>query len=147
MATEEREPLDLLNNLYSLGYWMTGSLKKTNELVLKTYRSIRSDTTEIEVFRTFREVYYEHAGSFNLTSQPTQCNYPDEELLVSLRQQETDKKLTVLLSEICGMNHRAISIIIGKPLDTVRTWLSSGRKSIVEGLLVIISCCQPVMLA
>ncbi|MBM3422474.1 MAG: RNA polymerase subunit sigma-24 [Chlorobi bacterium] len=139
--------MDLLNELYSLGYWMTGSLKKTNELVLRTYRSIQSDTPEIEVFRIFREVYYEHADRINSTSKPTHCNYPDEELLESLRQQETDKKLTVLLSEICGMNHRAISIIIGKPLNTIRTWLSSGRKSIAEGLLVIVSCCQTIMLA
>ncbi len=146
MAAEEREPMDLLDKMYSLGYWMTGSLKKTNELVLRTYQNVESDTTEIEVFKTFRDIYYERFGLDGATPEPKACRYPDENLLILLHQQETDKKLSVLFSEICGLKHREISIILGKPLDTIRLWLSLGRKSIVDGLLVLMTCFQPALI-
>lgn len=145
MATEEREPMELLDELYSLGYWMTGSLKKTNDLVLETYRNVDSDTPEIEVFKTFRDVYYERFGLDGATSQPEASRFPDESLLLLVRQQETDRKLSVLLSAVCGLKHRTISIILGKPLDTVRLWLSSGRKSMVDGLMIFLTCLQPAI--
>ncbi|MCF8382876.1 MAG: sigma-70 region 4 domain-containing protein [Chlorobium sp.] len=145
MAAKKREPLDLLDEMYSLGYWMTGSLKKTNELVLGTYRQVDSDTPEIEVFKTFRDVYYERFGLDGATSQPETSRYPDENLLILLRQQETDRKLSVLLSEVCGLKHRTISIVLGKPLNTVRLWLSSGRKSMIDGLMVLLTCLEPAL--
>jgi DNA-directed RNA polymerase specialized sigma24 family protein len=59
-----------------------------------------------------------------------------------------DRKLSVLFSEICGLKHRAISIIIGKPLDTIRLWLSTGRKSFAEGLvrLIALACLEPALI-
>ncbi|MCF8216211.1 MAG: hypothetical protein K9I59_05400 [Chlorobium sp.] len=62
MSAEKRQPLDLLDKIYSLGYWMTGSLKGTNELVFRTYQNITSNASEIEVFKTFRDVYFDYAS-------------------------------------------------------------------------------------
>jgi hypothetical protein len=143
MSAEECQPLDLLDKIYSLGYWMTGSLKKTNELVFRTYQNITSGASEIEVFKTFRDVYYDYAYLNEATAEPLVSSYTDKNLQVIIRQQEADRKLSVLFSEICGLKHREISIIIGKPLGTVRMWLSSGRKAMVEGLLGILACFDP----
>ncbi len=54
---------------------------------------------------------------------------------VALLRRDADIKLSVLLSAISGLKHRAISKIIGKPLDTIRVWLFNGRKSLAEGIL------------
>jgi len=138
--------MDLLDEIYSLGFWMTGSLKKTNELVYRTYQKLDSSASEIRVFKTFRDVYYDLFSLDDVTCREKASCFPDENLLVLLRQQETDRKMSVLFSEICGLKHRAISMIIGKPLDTVRLMLSSGRKSIADGLLVILTWIEPSLI-
>jgi len=145
MGTAEREPMELLDEVYSLGYWMTGSLKQTNDLVLGTYWNLDSDTPEIEVFKTFRDVYYEHFGLDGAASQTKETLYPEGNLQILLRQQKADRKLSVLLSEVCSLTHRTISIILGKPLDTVRLWLSSERKSIAQELMILCACLQPAI--
>lgn len=147
MPAEQREPMDLLDEIYSLGFWMTDSLKKTNELVYRTFQKLDSNASKIKVFKTFRNVYYELFALDDVTCRENTSCYPDENLLVLLRQQETDRKLSVLFSEICGLKHREISMIIGKPLDTIRLLLSSGRKSIVDGLLVILACVEPALIS
>jgi len=146
MTAKKREPMDLLDEIYSLGFWMTGSLKKTNELVYRTYQKLDSSASEIRVIKTFRDVYYDLFSLDDVTCREKASCFPDENLLVLLRQQETDRKLSVLFSEICGLKHRAISMIIGKPLDTVRLMLSSGRKSIADGLLVILTWIEPSLI-
>jgi len=146
MTAKKREPMDLLDEIYSLGFWMTNSLKKTNELVYRTYQKLDSSASEIKVFKTFRDVYYDLFSLDDVTCREKASCFPDENLLVLLRQQETDRKMSVLFSEICGLKHRAISMIIGKPLDTVRLMLSSGRKSIADGLLVILTWIEPSLI-
>lgn len=146
MTAKKREPMDLLDEIYSLGFWMTGSLKKTNELVYRTYQKLDSSASEIRVIKTFRDVYYDLFSLDDVTCREKASCFPDENLLVLLRQQETDRKMSVLFSEICGLKHRAISMIIGKPLDTVRLMLSSGRKSIADGLLVILTWIEPSLI-
>ncbi|NTW63415.1 MAG: hypothetical protein HGA46_04855 [Chlorobiaceae bacterium] len=44
-------------------------------------------------------------------------------------------KLSVLLSEIAGLKHLEISKITETSLETVRSWLSRGRKLFVNGIL------------
>ncbi|MBN1278829.1 MAG: RNA polymerase subunit sigma-24 [Chlorobiaceae bacterium] len=143
MSAEKRQPLDLLDKIYSLGYWMTGSLKRTNELVFRTYQNITSNASEIEVFKTFRDVYFDYASLNEAPPEPSAAGYTDKNLQVIIHQQEADRKLSVLFSEICGLQHRKISIIIDKPLGIVLMWLSSGRKAMIEGLLGILACFDP----
>jgi DNA-directed RNA polymerase specialized sigma24 family protein len=52
-----------------------------------------------------------------------------------LLQRDADIKLSVLLSDVSGLKHRTISHIIGKPIETIRVWLSAGRKSLAEKIL------------
>ncbi|NHQ60365.1 RNA polymerase subunit sigma-24 [Chlorobium sp. BLA1] len=145
MNKSKRTSLDLMNNIYTLAYWMTGSETESNELVNKTYSRIDQDMTDKEIFRTFRSCYFtsiEPEGQL-AADVSTLIGVSSEE---SLRQRFADIKLSVLLSEIPGIRHRDISKIIGKPLLTVRWWLSLGRKSLVntQRLIPPIEMCLPI---
>ncbi|MEI8032530.1 MAG: sigma factor-like helix-turn-helix DNA-binding protein [Chlorobiaceae bacterium] len=120
-----------MDDIYSLAYWMTGSLIATNELVSRTYRHAEPDSSQREFFRVFRSCYFESIS-------PTAPTAPEAGKVP--HRKSADIKLSVLLSEIVGLKHREISEIIGKPLETVRLWLSEGRKSLVEGTLLNASC-------
>ncbi len=115
-----------MDDIYSLAYWMTGSLSATNELVSRTYRHAAKGSSVKELFRTFRSCYYD--------------SIPPIEAAVAGHNCSADIKLSVLLSEISGLKHREISEIIGEPLGTIRLWLSWGRKSLVDGTLIKASC-------
>ena len=135
MNKEKRTPMDLMDDIYSLAYWMTGSETSANELVNVTYLNVDNQTHEREVFKTFRECYFDSLEE-DISSSVSESPYkPNECKGMSLRQRFADIKLSVLLSEIPGLRHSDISNIIGKPLDTIRLWLSSGRQSFAEGLL------------
>ncbi|WP_040433408.1 hypothetical protein, partial [Chlorobium ferrooxidans] len=129
----------------TLAYWMTGSETESNELVNKTYSRIDQDMTDKEIFRIFRSCYLTSIEPEGELVADTSCFLPvtPEE---SLRQRFADIKLSVLLSEIPGIRHRDISKIIGKPLLTVRWWLSLGRKSLVntQRLIPPIEMCLPI---
>jgi hypothetical protein len=136
MLKAKRTPMDLMDDIYNLAYWMTGSETETNELVYRTYSHVNMNSTETEVFKTFRTCYFDgidHDSSFNL---PNTLHLSQESLEESLRKQNADIKLSVLLSAIAGLKHRTISKIIGKPLDTIREWLSLGRKTFVNDMLL-----------
>ena len=60
MTVNRREPLDLVDQMYTIAYWMTGSLKKANNLVYKTYQMVDSETSEVQLFKKFRTVLYAH---------------------------------------------------------------------------------------
>ncbi len=135
MIKEKRTPMDLMDDIYSLAYWMTGSETSANELVNITYLNVDDKTPEREVFKTFRECYFDSLDEDVPPSSSESPWTPNECAGVSLRQRFADIKLSVLLSEIPGLRHRDISEIIGKPLDTIRLWLFSGRQSLAEGLL------------
>jgi len=132
---EKRTAMDLMDDIYSLAYWMTGSETAANELVNRTYLNLDSTTPEREVFRTFRECYFDCSPNDKAICIPKSSCKSMERLGTALLRRDADIKLSVLLSAISGLKHRAISNIIGKPLDTIRVWLSTGRKSLAEGIL------------
>ena len=124
----KKTALDLLDDLYSLAYWMTGSEELSQELVYSTYCSAHTRTEERLLLKTFRECYVAKFGQqtdFCSTEKPGRTN---PQLVDSLMQWAADMKLSVLLSEISGMKHVQISEIVGKPVETVRLWLFWGRK-------------------
>jgi len=134
MIKAQRTAMDLMDDIYSLAYWMTGSETAANELVSTTYLNVDRNTAESDVFKTFRECYFDSIARERVICTPKPSCNPVERLGASLLKRDADIKLSVLLSEISGLKHRSISKIIGKPLDTIRVWLSAGRKSLAEGI-------------
>ncbi|MBL6956016.1 MAG: sigma-70 region 4 domain-containing protein [Chlorobium phaeobacteroides] len=132
MIDAKRTPLDLIDTVYTLAYWMTGSEAATNELFRRTYNAAEIDASETELLKAFRACYlnfFAHDSSRNVPASPyTPRNLP----LSSIFKRYADIKLSVLLSEICELNHRDIATIIGKPVGTIRQWLSWGRKSLIK---------------
>ncbi|MBM3163102.1 MAG: RNA polymerase subunit sigma-24 [Chlorobi bacterium] len=147
MTANTRGPIELLDQIYTMAFWMTGSLTKTHDLVYRTYQHVDSDTSEVELFRTFRNLCNNRLDLENgLSKQGTSSGNKQNDALVSaLRQQEMDSIFTALLSDLCGLKHSSIAIILGKPLGTIRLWLSSGRRAIANGLLAILAlaCGEP----
>jgi hypothetical protein len=131
MIRTKRTRMDLMNDIYSLAFWMTGSESSANELVYSTYLNVDSNTTEREVFKTFRECYFQSIDENMSLCEPESPNKSG----VSLRYWFANIKLSILLSEIPRLKHRDISKIIGKPLDTIRFWLSTSHQSFADGTL------------
>jgi DNA-directed RNA polymerase specialized sigma24 family protein len=135
MIKAQRTPMDLMDDIYTLAYWMTGSETSADELVNRTYVHVESHTSERDVFKTFRECYFDSFACDTADCISPSTHKPKERLVLSLLQRDADIKLSVLLAEIPGLKHRMISKIIGKPLDTIRVWLLAGRKSLAEEIL------------
>ncbi|MEI6848064.1 MAG: RNA polymerase subunit sigma-24 [Chlorobiaceae bacterium] len=132
MNSVKKTPLDLLNEIYSLAYWMTGSEIDSHNLVQLTYDHANTKTNEDELLKTFRECYLERFGqNTNLCINNKPCQ-TDKQLNESLKHWGADIKLSTLLSEISGLKHRQISKIVGKPLETIRMWLLWGRKLLID---------------
>ena len=145
MIKAQRTPLDLMDDIYSLAHWLTGSEKKATELVNNTYLNVASESSETEVFTIFRTCYLESIDQDDAYSLPETPCFSRETPETTHIKQDADIRLSVLLSAISGLKHRAISRIIGKPLTTIRVWLSEGRKSLVHGsrfesLFLNVSC-------
>ena len=135
MLTAKRTPLDLMDDIYSLAYWLTGSEFEATELVNNTYLNVANGSSDIEVFKAFRICYSEStAGGDDEFGLPETPCFLEQTLERSLVKQVADVRLTVLLSAIPRLKHQVISRIIGKPLDTIRVWLSEGRKSLAQGI-------------
>jgi hypothetical protein len=136
MTHIKKTPVDLLDDIYSLAYWMTGNESVSSELVNKTYLYANTTTRESDLLKTFRTCYVDQFGQntdFCISGKPCKNHF---QLIDSLRQWAADIKLSVLLSEISGLKHSQISAIVGKPVDTVRLWLYWGRKLLAnDGLL------------
>lgn len=133
MIDGEKTALELMDDIYSLAYWMTGSEKSSSDLLNRVYLHVDIESPEKEVIRMFRICYFDSIGfdtDFSLTNDD--C-LPEETLTQSLRRCFEDIKLTVLLSEISGLKHRDISEITGRSLETIRTWLFWGRKQVDNG--------------
>jgi hypothetical protein len=148
MHDHSREPLDLLDQMYTVAYWMTGSLKKTNNLIYKTYQLVDSETSEVQLFKTFRKVFYEHfcPDAPALVTHDV-CENEESPESESLKL-EMDGQLAVLLAEVCTLRHQAISSILERPLETIRLWLTSKRKSMLLGFLnLALFCCIPLSFA
>ncbi|MBV5327794.1 MAG: sigma-70 region 4 domain-containing protein [Chlorobium sp.] len=135
MVKEIKTATDVLDDIFSLAYWMTGGERKAKELVCCTYMSAGIDSCLTELFKTFRACYFERYGNdscgfFCGKRVNSRVNAAD-----LLRQRFADMKLSVLLSEIAGLKHREISEITETSLETVGSWLSRGRKLFVNGTL------------
>ncbi|MCE1273780.1 MAG: RNA polymerase subunit sigma-24 [Chlorobiales bacterium] len=121
--------IEFLDQLYSLAFWMTGSLKNTAELVYKTYEQTGAHSSAFGLLKTFRKVYHEHADVDNPHSHSSSAS---DTAATMHRKQEVDIKLAVLFVELFGLQHLKISIIMEQPIETIRLWLSAGRKSLLD---------------
>jgi len=132
MTSSKKTPLDLINDIYSIACWMTCNEHDSQELVKKTYLFAKTKNKEIELLKAFRECYVRQFGQrtdFCISEKKCQPNY---QRLDSLKHCAADIKFSVLLNEISGLQHRQISEIVGKPIDTIRAWLLWGRKLLVD---------------
>jgi hypothetical protein len=128
MKKMKKTASDLLDEIYSLAYWMTGSLEISSDLAYSTYKSADTAEEESELLKTFRKCYIARFGQFADFCTGEQSCKSHVQIVDSVMQWAADIKLTVLLSEISGLKHHQISEIVGKPVETVRLWLLWGRK-------------------
>ena len=136
MVRINKTPLDLLNDIYSLAYWMTGSEKASDELVNNTYLNVDISTQETELLKMFRLCYIDRYGQDTELGLTESGNGTSKSLVSKLRERAADVKLSVLLSEISGLKHKQISEIMDRPVDTIRLWLLWGRKFLVKDSLL-----------
>jgi hypothetical protein len=128
-----KTPIDVMDDIYSLAYWMTGSEKSASDLLNRVYLNVNIESSEMEVIKMFRICYFDSIG-VELGSSVTNNLYrPDEDLTQFLWGWFEDIKLSVLLSEIFRLQYCDISEITGKSIETIRMWLSWGRKQIGKG--------------
>ncbi|NTW84375.1 MAG: RNA polymerase subunit sigma-24 [Chlorobiaceae bacterium] len=123
---------ELLDDIYNIAYWMSGSKEGASHLVYRTYLKVSLKTPEIEVFKTFRDSYFDSFIHDKIACIPKPSCNPMAHLGEVIIQQEADVKLSVLLSEISGLKPCTISKVIGVPLDNIRLWLTSGRRWLAE---------------
>ena len=132
MTSTKKTPLDLLNDIYSIAWWMTCNVHDSVDLVYNTYLYADKNTKEIDLLKAFRECYVKQFGQYtDFCISENKCQ-PHLQLLDSLKHCAADIKFSVLLKEISGLQHRQISDIIGTPIDTIRTWLLWGRQLLVN---------------
>ncbi|MDT9546813.1 MAG: RNA polymerase subunit sigma-24 [Chlorobium sp.] len=134
MTHLKKTPLDLLDDIYSLAYWMTGNEKATADLVNMTYVNLNANAKETEVLKTFRACYVDQYGNEAQLCISEQDCRPHVTLLEKFREWSADIKLSVLMSEISGLKHEQIAEIVGKPVDTIRNWLFIGRRILVRDM-------------
>jgi hypothetical protein len=127
---------DVIDDIYSLGFWMTGSEKAADDLLMSTYLGTDTKSTEMELIRKFRTRYLDSIGPHPEGDFTDTFDQSKETLTRSLWQWSEEIKLTVLLSEITRLNHRDICDITGKSLETIRLWLAWGRKQVDNGSLM-----------
>lgn len=135
MIQIRKTPMDLIDDIYSLAYWMTGSEKASTDLVNCTYVNTEFDAPDTEVIKTFRECYidtYGQRADLDIRETPGSTRG----VLDALRSWAADIKLSVLLSELTGLKHGQIADIMDKPVETVRLWLFWGRKFMVNDHLL-----------
>jgi hypothetical protein len=135
MIQIKKTPMDLIDDIYSLAYWMTGNEKASTELVSCTYLNADINAPETELIRTFRECYIDTYGQ-HADLDIHEASGAVGGVIDTLRQWAADVKLSVLLSDLSGLKHSQISAIIGKPVETVRLWLFWGRKFFVNDHLL-----------
>ncbi len=132
MIKINKAPMNLLDDLYSLAYWMTGSEQASTELVTSTYRDVKADTHQTDMLKRFRKSYIDRYGQDAELDMKNKGNGSCRSILPKLRERAADIKLSVLLSEIPGLKHKDISVIMDKPVETIRLWLFCGRKFMIN---------------
>jgi len=136
MKNIKKTPIDILDDIYSLGYWMTGDQDISQELVKKTYLYGTPSLDENVLLRRFRDCYVEEFGQevdFWFSEKTGKENI---QITDSMKTWAADIKFSVLLSEISCLTQQQISDILGKPLETIRVWLFWGRKLFVNNYLL-----------
>lgn len=136
MIEEKKTTLDVIDELYSLAYWLTGSKKNASKLIKKTYLSLEKNSSVFELVKKFRLYYFESIGQAPMSGFMGTFDQPKERLNQSLWKRYEEIKLAVLLSEIPGLKHRDICEITGNTLETIRLWLSWGRKQLINDTLM-----------
>ncbi len=136
MVRVRKTPTDILDDVYSLAYWMTGSEHASEDLVSMTYSRAGDETAETELLKLFRKSYVDRYGQHAELHLCENGNGKHESEFDTMRKRAADVRLSVLLSEICGLRHKQISDIMEKPVETVRSWLFWGRKSLVMDRLL-----------
>ncbi|NTW84209.1 MAG: RNA polymerase subunit sigma-24 [Chlorobiaceae bacterium] len=147
MATKKRNPMELLDDIYNIAFLMTGYKDGAYHLVYRTYLKVNYETSEKEVFKALRDSFIDCFINSKIVCIPqTSCKDMGclGEIII---RQESDVKLTVLLSEISGLKPDAIAKVIGVRSDTIRLWLSSGRKWLFDGSLSWDGLFKPVIYA
>jgi hypothetical protein len=136
MIEEKHTQLDVIDEIYTLAYWMTGSRKDARTLLRRTYLNTDKKSSETELIKRFRVCYFDSIGQVPGSVFMETFDQPKERLTKSLWKWIEDIKLTVLLSEIPGLKHRDIGEITGNTLETIGLWLSWGRKQLKNGALL-----------
>lgn len=108
MLEEKNTQLDVIDDIYSLAYWMTGSDKDASDLLRRTYLESGKNSSKIELIRKFRICYFESKGQSPMSGFIEILDQSMESLRPSLWKWCEDIKLAVLLSEIPGLKHRDI---------------------------------------
>ncbi|NTW11121.1 MAG: RNA polymerase subunit sigma-24, partial [Chlorobiaceae bacterium] len=126
MEKKKRTPFQLIDDIYSLGYWITGSKEDAVDLFEKTYLIIDPEAPELEVFKAFRHTLFESYKGISCVPRPS-CKGM-EKLGSSLVKQDAEMKLAVLFSEISGLSPSDIASVMGTTVETVNLLLFSGRK-------------------
>lgn len=132
MTTITKTPIELLDNIYSIAYWMTGNEADSRDLVNRTYLNADITTPELDLLKTLRTCYLERFGQqadFCISDKPCKESVG---IVKSLKNRAADIKLAVLLSELSGLRHADIAEVLEKPLATIRKWLFWGRKLLVQ---------------
>lgn len=132
MATKKRTPVELLDDIYNIALWMTGSKEGACHLVYRTYLKLNHETSENEALKAFRDSYFDCFVHDMIACIPQPSCKSMEHLGEIIIQQEADIKFAVLFSEISGLKPGSISKVIGVPPDVIKLWLSSGRKWLSE---------------
>ncbi|NTU97620.1 MAG: RNA polymerase subunit sigma-24 [Chlorobiaceae bacterium] len=134
---------ELLDDIYTIAYWMTGSEEAASHLVYRTYLNVGTWTAELEVCKSFRDSYFDSYIHEKIACIPQPSCKTIAHLGEVIIQQEADVKLTVLFSEISGLKPCTIAQVIGVPLENIRLWLSSGRRWLAESSLSLNARCHP----
>lgn len=136
MNSDNSVQLDMIDDIYSLAFWLTGSKKDAGNLLEKTFQNSGTKSSEIELIKKFRICYFESIGKVPASGFTETVDQSATSLKRSLWQRFEDIKLTVLLAEIPGLKYRDIGEITGNTLDTIRLWLFLGRKLLKNGTLL-----------
>jgi DNA-directed RNA polymerase specialized sigma24 family protein len=136
MIKERNTPLEVIDDIYSLAYWMTGSKKDASNLLRRTYLNAGNNSSEAELIKKFRICYFDSIGKVPISGFMETLDQSKENLAQSLWKWFEDIKLTVLLSEIPGLKHRDLCEITGNTLETIRLWLSWGRNQLKNSIML-----------
>ncbi|NTW49624.1 MAG: RNA polymerase subunit sigma-24 [Chlorobiales bacterium] len=128
MSKQGKSVLEYIDDVYNLAYWMTGNEASTGMLVSQIYLNVDSEATATELFSQFRKLYLNAFGQVIMLNTDDLMLVEDSQVARAIINLPADFKLVVLLADVVELTHAEIASIIGKPVDTVRSWLHWGRK-------------------